>query len=582
MFCIFCGGPLEDAARFCPHCGAEQSLPEAAAPSPARPVPAEPARSRNASGPLRPVPRAAGVAVAPPPVSEPVSPPPEGRRKRRVPLAVKILVPLFLLLVGTLFGLRTVLGYLNGPDRTIRRFVEAVRSQDAESLRSAAVLSDGGLELSDAALAPFFSAYSQRPEALDALQARLLEDRTVLEHGRVPLGRDGVRLVKRGNLLFDSYKVELSCCSVALSSEFEGTSLLLGGTEYRVGTEPQYIQLLPGVYSASASYVDPATGFALESGAVPRSIGASRAAVHCSFDYRGAWLQTGVPDLVLTALAVGGQPYAGDLSRLDPQAGFSLSPVGAESEISVSFTAAGLPFQRTFRMAEGSYCLLEAGLQTVTLSAAQPELEILAVFVDGAPCTGALRPLALSQGFQLGPVPAGSAIRVQFSLAGMEFEQSFPASHGRCLLSADLPADLRAQGEALASDLALLLIQLESSRDLELLPQLDALCGQSSPEFVSRWAERIRSEAAEMEETDTYTLFEDLAVSSVVSGAPVFAPGRAVLSCTVETVSTAVSEYRWGTDEAIRGTSGVSFPPVTVELACGDGQWQVLDARWEP
>ena len=574
MFCISCGRPLGETARFCPHCGAEQPPREAAAPRPA--PPAEPAAK-----PAGPVPlRGTATAVAPPPAVRP-APPPKTGRKRRVPLAAKVLLSLVLLLAGTLFGLRAVLGYLNGPDRTIHRFVEAVQAQDADALRSVVSLRGGALELNGDTLAPFFAAYGVDEGALEALREQLLEDLAVLKQGFVPLGRGGVRLVRSGGPLFDGYKVELTCRSVALSSEFDGTNLILEGASYRVGREPQYVPLLPGVYSASSSYVDPATGITLENEAAPRRIGTERAAVHCAFDYRGAWLQTNVPDLKLTALAIDGQPYAGDLSRLNPQAGFSLAPVQADSEITVSFTAAGLPFQRTFRMAEGTYCLLEAGLRTVTLSAAQPELEVLEVLVGETSCTGALRPLALSRGFQLGPVPPESTILVRFSLAGMEFERSFPASDGRCLLAPDLPEDLRAQGEALACNLALLLIQLECSRDLDLLLQLEAAWGQSSPEFVSQWAERIRAEAAEMEEDGTYALFEDLAVRSVTSEAPVSASERITLSCTVETSSTALTQYLWSTGEAIRGTGGVSFPPVTVTLAYEDGQWRALSAGWE-
>lgn len=374
MFCVSCGKQLEDGAMFCEHCGAKQEAAPAAAPV----IPTAPAGA------------APGVAAAPAAAKKPMDP------KTKLALIIVAAV------VVVFFGLKAILGSINAPDKTIGKFLEAIRNQDVDAFNKVATVQMEMMELNEETLAPFFAAYSTSTDAMTAFQQDLMADLQSLNTTGIANGNGFMRLTKKSNFLFDSYKVELTPVDVTFWSEFDGTEVSFGPYTVTAGTDGMAtVTMLPGLYNGEAT-VTADTGVDLDLTITNRAIGrdlvgvyyatsSSSAAsewngsygggdlnVNLEFAYSNAYIESANRVMELKAIYIDGVEYTGDLSvyQEDFYYGFYFGPVKADSEVRVVATAYGLDFEKTSNMNEDTsvYVRMELSedLQNEAMAIAEP------------------------------------------------------------------------------------------------------------------------------------------------------------------------------------------------------------------
>ena len=378
MYCVSCGKEIEDGAQFCEHCGAKQEeVPAAGQQAAAAPA----AEGKSAASPQ-------GVPAAPDPAVTPIGAAPMAGTKKPMSPKTKLILALVAGTVVLFFGLKLILGAVNSPNRTINRFIEAIRNQDVDAFNQVTELSLYTFEFDEEDLAPFFAAYSTDNATLTAYQNALLEDLTYLERGLVAPGNGFVRLVEDSNFLFSSYKVELTLIPVTICSEFDHTDLSMAGKAYiadsdGVGPNGAGTPLLPGLYSGSASYTDPDTGVTLTTEFAGYRIDSDNSYLYVEFGFVNAYIESSYRELELKAIDIDGNPYAGDLSGFDFYGGFELGPVNADSEIRVVASAGGMEFEQTFSMADSVDCFfIPAVPEEIAAEAAEIAADVLPLYME--------------------------------------------------------------------------------------------------------------------------------------------------------------------------------------------------------
>lgn len=340
-FCVFCGKPLEEDAVFCEYCGAKQT-PDV------QPLPGEPAAVLSQG------------AVTPPPAGEggygsvcaPSAP------RKPLPKGAKIALIAAAAVVVLLVGLHLVLGAIFTPQKTVNSFVDAIRAKDGNTLRSVATLyspaGEEAGELSDELLAPFFAYYSKNNGALDSYMHVLEEDMDNLERGKTSTGNGFLRLVEKKHLLYATYQVEMTLQTFQVSSEFDGTQATIAGESFEVGSDAPYrLDLLPGVYSAQATYTSPETGITLNSTVDETPLTSNGDSIYFSFDYSSLWVGASDSSYEITALSINGVPYQGDLTKFST--GCELYPIAAGSKLEATIKVGDLDFTAAYDMAEDGY-----------------------------------------------------------------------------------------------------------------------------------------------------------------------------------------------------------------------------------
>ena len=349
MFCTSCGKELEEGSALCKFCGARQDPEERALKEAGRQLEqSTSAPSQTGEQPPQPEGQSAPAAGAP-------------KEKKPLPWNSKLALIGLACVVTAAVALKLALGAVSAPHKTINKFLLAIQTRDGGLLASVTEVLGGKIELSETTLEPFFAAYSEDDGAWSQLQSKLLEDLACIDQGLTAQpGESFVRLVEYANPLFSTYKVELTPVNARLYSEFDGTKLTLGGTEYTASTEGTQVKLLPGRYSGTATYLSEETGVELTREFTDENISQAGSELWCWFDYTSAELETNYPDVTVTAITVDGRGYTGDLSQCDPyHGGFPVYPVGVESTVQVTFTLAGMEFKQDFHMEDDSSCWLE-------------------------------------------------------------------------------------------------------------------------------------------------------------------------------------------------------------------------------
>lgn len=392
MYCIACGKQIADDSLFCEHCGAKQAE---AAPGPAAgqsPVPSGPGPAAGQP----PVPPGPGPVAGQPPVQPapapgsgfqtlpagepvPIGATPAGpapiRGAEKKPMSPKTRAALIAAaaVVAVVVGAKLALGALFTPEKTIDKFLTAYQSGDADAFRAVATVAEDRLELTDEVLLPFFNAYrdSERDRFLSSLREALTRDALLLKQGAPANGRGGFRLTEKSYVLFSTYSVEITPLNVQITSEFENTAVEVGGFSCTTGIEGIYTDMLPGVYTVTATCTDPNTGVTLQK-TLPDQVISSPVAymnadsasaapsysINIYFDYIYAYMESDTP-MTLKEIQVDGKTYAGDLSGMDLYTGFSIGPVNYDSRIKVVTEALGLEFEEEFDLKEtGGYCYI--------------------------------------------------------------------------------------------------------------------------------------------------------------------------------------------------------------------------------
>lgn len=556
MYCSSCGKPIDAGSQFCEHCGARQET------EPPQQTFVPPPADFGTTAPVDttvPV----GTAV------QPVEKKPMSRKTKIILGAVAGVVVLVL-------ALRAILGAVFDPNKTISQFLEAVQNRDAEALRSVAVaVTSGGenVELTDEMLAPFFEAYSGRESTLDSMGTALREDLSYLNRG-VPSQRDGAfQLVVDSNPLFSIYKVQFTPIYVPLHSEFDGTQVTLGGTEYQVSGEAAEALLLPGQYTGTATYKDPETNVVLRTDYDYRIAG-TYDEMYFYFDYCSAYLYCGYDGLTVKELAVDGKPYGGSLDELNTGSygEMSLGPLSWESEVRATCSYNGLEFERTFQMSDSTYCELEPGY--VYLAGRYSGMEIKSITIDGAAYAGSLDWNG-SRRLYVAPVDVGSEISVQFSLNGLDFEDTFTVEtiSEEFTLEPTLGDGVQEAGESMAADAVLLIVQSMYTRDRVAFGQFVTNYSASSPEMMEQWEESLRGyvEEPDANPNATYEAFSGLE-ANVISSDLDFDGMR--LGCEVEVSWDSSVTYHCHSGEQL-GDDGEGSLRASVELFYEDGQWHI-------
>jgi len=287
-----------------------------------------------------------------------------------MPLAAKIALIAVAALVVLVVALKAILTSVNDPVKTINRFTEAIRTENAEQLMGVTTVFDDQVELSEEALAPFFEAYSEDTGSINSFQSKLTEDLEYLKKGQsAPL--DGfLRLVAYPNILFTSYKVEITPIRAMLYSEFDNTQVTIAGQQQTVGMDGTSATLLPGTYSATATYTDPVTGVTLDTTVDACTFSNRSDSMNVYFTYTTAYVEASTDAMELTGIWVDDKEYTGDLSQLDFYYGFPLSPVKEDSVIRVTASAYGMDFEQTLNMQESDSLYIEPELSEALLQEA--------------------------------------------------------------------------------------------------------------------------------------------------------------------------------------------------------------------
>lgn len=207
-------------------------------------------------------------------------------------------------------------------------------------------------------------------------------------------------------------------------------------------------------------------------------------------------------------------------------------------------------------------------------------LTLVKVAVDGHPYTGDISEFGSYGDVTIFPVNPESKIDVTYSVSGLEFNESFTVSdvgYEYCL-EPELPSDVRAAGEAMAGNVAVIVAQLRGSYNPDLIPYLTEACGNGSPDFV-RWWTNYAAEQMEYYSGSYYSfpLYTGLTASSVSSDVYFNSEGI-TMDCSVSVKYDSYAYYWWDDYTPTGSHYGSGSTRINVELAYRNGQWEVLSS----
>ena len=244
MFCVSCGKPIDDGSLFCEHCGAKQN-------NDANSVP-------NNMG--NPIGSPMDFSMGNPMMNQVQSVP-----KKPMDPKTKMILMIVGGLVVAFFLLKTLLGSMNAPEKTIDKFLEGIRNQDVGAVEKVVTISLDLMEKNEENLEPFVKGYSQDSKALMDFRQDLMEDLKEINMTGIAEGNGFMKLVKSSNFLYDSYKIELIPQDVYVStSVWFDVDAIIGPQHLTIpAKEDCVITVLPGVYEGTA-HADTFTGVPLD------------------------------------------------------------------------------------------------------------------------------------------------------------------------------------------------------------------------------------------------------------------------------------------------------------------------------
>lgn len=366
--CISCGKEIEDGSRFCEYCGAPQEMPQGAAetvlleppaaadpaatvllsPPPASEPEQTPFPPQGAPGysggvlPQQGTPGYSGAGIPPqqgydgynPPYNPNIPAPPP---RKRMPLGAKIALIVVLVLAVAVVAAWFVLNKLFAPEKTIQNFADSIAAQDFTAFSKVTCTADEGLELTEAAVAPFFALYSGDSYALDDFQESLTADLNDLKRGREAEGNGFIRLVEHNYFLFKRYEVELTGLEFEFETPLEGAAVSVGGQTVTMTPNTGTVTLLPGRYDITASYTDSRLGITFTYEEANCDLTRRSSAQYLPIPYCTLCLaDTG---LDVTSLTVNGVDYGP--VQYDDMGDMYLAPLPENAEVTVTFNVGG-------------------------------------------------------------------------------------------------------------------------------------------------------------------------------------------------------------------------------------------------
>lgn len=356
-FCTSCGKELPADAVFCEHCGAKQEIP----PPPPPPPPVSPfvipeAPSAPSAPPEAPVVQAPTVqaptySVASVDYGSPAAEPPVPRKpmSRGVKIA---LISAGVIVVG-LFAFTTVMKSVFTPEKTVNRFLDAIRAEDYAAFASVTVPATDNVVISEETVGPFFAAFSTDDYELSNFQDSLQEDVATLRTGMPAKGNGVLRLVQQDYFLFQTYSVELRGATVQFQSPLPGASVTMGGQTLTIpeaDTMASLSHVLPGAYEMEATVVSSLDGSKFVDKQTVVVGNYTSGYVSLDFDYCA--LEIYVDEYPLSGLLINDKPYSDVPTTVD--AVLTLAPLRVGDVVEATFSIGGVEMSDRYEMT-GAY-----------------------------------------------------------------------------------------------------------------------------------------------------------------------------------------------------------------------------------